>query len=218
MSFKALTAERTFSIAEERSHAISHGIGALAALIGGCMLVKSAMGSGDTAIVIGAAVFSLSAFVLYTCSALVHAYPPGPAKDRFELLDHMAIFLLIAGTYTPFTLGVLRGPWGWSLLSAIWVLAFLGIASKLWRGLGNTRAFPLLYVAMGWLIVIAAGPMIHRMSMNGLLLILAGGFSYTLGVVFYLTRQIPYSHLVWHLLVLAGTSFHYFAILNHAAG
>jgi hemolysin III len=209
--------DRIWSSREELSHALSHGAGAVASLVGGILLIGGALHSGSLANLIGAIIFSLSAVVLYTCSAMHHALPQGRTKDRFELFDHVAIFLLIAGTYTPFTLGVLRGPWGWTLLVLIWLLAIAGIASKFISGIGRSISSPLLYLGMGWLILIAVKPMIQRMPVPGLLLILAGGVSYSIGVGFYLARRIPYGHLVWHLFVLGGTTFHYFAIRDYAA-
>ncbi len=207
---------RVWSSREEFTHALSHGMGAVAALVGGGFLIHSAWRRGGLPQIIGATVFSLSAVLLYTISSALHALPEGKTRDQFERLDHIAIFLLIAGTYTPFTLGVLHGPWGWTLLVLIWSMAALGIASKLCRGLGNTRLSTALYVGMGWVILIAARPLIERMATPGLLLMLAGGVSYTVGVFFFLARRIPFSHLIWHLFVIGGTAFHYLAIRDYA--
>jgi hemolysin III len=208
--------DRVWSAREEFTHALSHGLGAVAALIGGGFLIQSAWSSGRLSQLIGAIVFSVSAVALYAISSALHALPEGRTRDRVERLDHIAIYLLIAGTYTPFTLGILHGPWGWTLLILIWSMAILGIASKLWRGLGNTYFSTGLYVAMGWVIVIAARPLCERMPTAGLVLMLSGGLSYTIGVFFFLARRIPFSHLIWHLLVMGGTAFHYLAIRDYA--
>jgi len=207
---------RAWSSREEFTHALSHGLGAMAALVGGGFLIHSAWRNGGLSRIIGVTVFSLAAVTLYAVSSALHALPEGRTRDQFERLDHIAIYLLIAGTYTPFTLGVLRGPWGWTLLILIWSMALVGIASKLWRGLGNTFLSTALYVGMGWVILIAARPLCERMALTGLLLMLAGGVSYTLGVFFFLARRIPFSHLIWHLLVMGGTAFHYLAIRDYA--
>ena len=207
---------RVWSAREELTHAISHGVGAASALVGGGFLIHSAWRTGGLSKIIGVTVFSLSAVALYAVSSALHALPKGKTRDQFERLDHVAIYLLIAGTYTPFTLGVLHGPWGWTLLILIWSMAIVGIASKLWRGLGNTFLSTALYIVMGWVILVAARPLCERMPTTGLLLMLAGGVSYTVGVFFFLARRIPFSHLIWHLFVMGGTAFHYLAIRDYA--
>jgi len=210
------TIARRWSKLEERTHAISHAAGASLALIGGWFLVNRMARTDDLSRVVAAAVFTFTAFLLYVSSATLHALPEGPARDRFEVLDHIAIFLLIAGTYTPFTVGVLHGAWGMSILGLIWSLAAIGISTKLIQGPGRIINTTWLYVAMGWVILVAIRPLVQRMPLPGLLLMLAGGLSYTAGVGFFLARRMRFNHLVWHLFVLGGTSFHYFAILNYS--
>ncbi len=207
---------RPWSAFEERAHAISHAAGASLALIGGCFLVNRMVETGDPTRILAAAIFSFTAFLLYGSSATLHALPEGPARDRFEVLDHIAIFLLIAGTYTPFTVGVLHGVWGISILGLIWSLAAIGIVTKLIQGPGRIINTTWLYVAMGWVILVAVRPLVRLMPLPGLLLMLAGGLSYTAGVGFFLARRMRFNHLIWHLFVLGGTSFHYFAILNYS--
>ena len=161
-------------------------------------------------------VFALTTMLLYFSSATQHWLRPGKAKHFFEVLDHAAIFLMIAGTYTPFTLGILWGSWGWLLLSLVWPLAIFGAGLKFTRGLQPRRFTIPLYVLMGWLMLIAFGPLSARVPATGLGLILAGGIAYTGGLVFYLGRRVPYHHLAWHLCVLAGSTLHYFAVLRYA--
>ena len=155
---------------------------------------------------------------LYLASTLYHVLPMGRIKGVFRVIEHSAIFLLIAGTYTPFTLGVLRGAWGWTLFGVVWGLAVVGVALKAF----NTASHPILstglYLLMGWVIVIAADPLFARVPPAGLLLLLAGGLSYTAGVAFFATdSRLKYGHLIWHLFVIAGSACHYFAVFWYAA-
>jgi len=207
---------RTWSRGEEIANSLSHGCGFLAALAGAPFLLNAASQHGGVRPYLGMIVFAAITMLLYLSSALHHWLMPGRAKDFFEVLDHAAIFLMIAGTYTPFSLGVLWGAWGWWLLGIIWPLAFFGVWLKTFRGLQPPRFTIPLYVAMGWLMVIAFPPLSARMPMPGLALILAGGIAYTGGLVFYQARGIRYHHLAWHLAVLAGTTCHYLAILRYA--
>jgi len=158
-------------------------------------------------------VFGATLVLLYTASTLYHSLPSERAKHVFRVLDHSAIFILIAGTYTPLSLVAVGGPWGWSLFGAIWGLAAIGvllntIAHERWRWLSIT-----LYVSMGWLVVIAIRPLVAAVSNGVLVLIVAGGLAYTLGLVFYGWRRLPYGHAVWHLFVLAGSVLHYLAVV-----
>jgi hemolysin III len=155
--------------------------------------------------------------LLYLASTLYHALPRGKAKERFRVIEHCAIYLLIAGTYTPFTLGPLHGAWGWSLFAAIWGLAVLGVLTKTVIRGHHPVLSTALYLAMGWLILIAAQPLVARVHIKGLLWLAAGGLAYTVGVVFFaLDSRLKYAHFVWHLFVVAGTACHYFAILWYA--
>jgi hemolysin III len=156
--------------------------------------------------------------LLYLTSTLYHALPRSRAKQVFQILDHGAIFLLIAGTYTPFTLGVLRGTWGWTLFGLVWSLALIGITLKAGYGVRYSRLSTLLYLIMGWVVVIAIKPLLLLVSTGGLFWLLAGGIFYTLGVAFFAAdERIRYSHFIWHLFVIAGTSCHFIAVLFYSA-
>ena len=207
--------KRRQSLGEEIANSISHGTGFLAALIALPVLVTSAMRHGAAATV-GAGVFGVTMALLYLTSTLYHALAPNRAKRVFQILDHGAIYLLIAGTYTPFTLGVLRGPWGWTLFGLIWAFAAAGIVLKSVGGVRHPRLSTGLYVAMGWLILAAAKPLWQAMPGWGLFWLAAGGVAYTAGVGFYAARM-RYAHFVWHLFVLAGTACHLIAVLRFAA-
>jgi hemolysin III len=211
------TPKRPQTPGEEIANTISHGIGFLAALAAAPFLVAAALRHGGTAIVIGFSVFAGTAALLYLSSALYHAMPHSRAKGAFQVLDHSAIFLLIAGTYTPFTLGVLRGAWGWTLLGLVWGLAAAGLVLTAVGGARYPKLSVALYLGMGWLAVIAIQPMLERVPLPGLLWLVAGGLAYTGGVVFYSLRRLRYGHFVWHLFVLAGTTCHFFAVLGYAA-
>jgi hemolysin III len=210
-------AKRLFSVGEEIANGVSHGVGATAAAAALPILVVSAVRRGDAAGVVGAAIFGATVALLYLASTLYHAIPAAGAKRVLRVLDHSAIYLLIAGTYTPFTLGVLRGPWGWSLFGVQWGLAALGVAAKATLGVRWPKLSTVIYVAMGWMVVVAARPLIQRMPPTGLAWLLAGGIAYTAGVAFYAARRVPYAHFVWHLFVVAGTTCHFFAVLWYAA-
>ena len=165
----------------------------------------------------GCVVFGATLVVLYATSTLYHAVPHPRAKGVLRTLDHSAIFLLIAGTYTPFTLVSLRGPWGWSLFGVVWGLAVAGIALRLALPRRPTALFVALYLAMGWCVVIAAKPLVAAVPPAGIALLAAGGLAYSGGVAFYLWRRLPYHHAVWHAFVLAGSAFHYAAVLRYVA-
>jgi hemolysin III len=155
--------------------------------------------------------------LLYLASALYHAFPASRAKRVFQGLDHGAIFILIAGTYTPFTLGVLRGTWGWTLLGLVWSLAIFGVTVNAAGWLRHAYLSTGLYLGMGWLLVVAIRPLWSHMPLSGILWLLAGGIAYTAGVAFYTAKRIRYSHFVWHLFVILGTTCHFFAVLWYAA-
>ena len=198
---------------EELANAISHGLGALAALAGGSVLITLSAAFGNGWQLAGAIVFSASLFVLYLASTLYHMTSNLEWRGRLKVFDHCAIFILIAGTYTPFTLITLAGPWGWSLFGIVWGLAALGVAFKLFYT-GRFEALSLIiYVAMGWCGVVAAQPLLDALPLPGLWLLLAGGLAYTGGVVFYAMKRLRYHHAIWHLFVLAGSVLHYFAVL-----
>ena len=208
---------------EELANSLSHGLGLLLAIVGLPFLISHALimhaeHHGSVSAVVGAAIFGGSAILLYLASTLYHAIPQPRIKDILRLLDHAAIFLLIAGTYTPITLGVLHGGWGWTLFGLIWGLALAGLIFKALVGVRFPRLSTLLYVAMGWVVVIAIRPLWLHMAAGGLIWLAAGGLAYSLGVVFFvLDEKVRYSHFIWHLFVLAGTACHYFAVLFYAS-
>jgi len=182
------------------------------------VLIVAAARLDKAANIVGASVFALTMILLYSSSTLYHALPPGRAKSLCAKFDHGAIYLFIAGTYTPFALGVLNGAWGWTLFGLIWGLAAMGLALKAFDKLSHPLLSTGLYLAMGWLVVIAAAPLLERVSTAGLLWLVAGGIAYTAGVVFYLTdARFKYGHFIWHLFVLAGTTCHFCAVLWYSA-
>ena len=181
------------------------------------ILIVGAVQRGEVAGVIGASVFSFTVGLLYLASVLYHTLPPSRAKRVFRVLDHSAIFLLIAGTYTPFTLGVLHGAWGWSLLVLVWSFALGGVAFKVIFGVRYLRFSVGLYLGMGWVAFIVAKPLWLLMPAAGLFWLLSGGIAYTAGVAFFAAHRVRYSHFVWHLFVLTGTACHFIAVLRYAA-
>ena len=196
---------------EEIANAVTHGIGAAAALAGAIVLVVLSALRGDPWSIVGTAVFGATMVLLYAASTLYHAVQRPGIKARLKVFDHCAIYLLIAGTYTPFTLVALRGGWGWSLFGVIWGLAVAGVVFKLFFTGRFPRLSTAVYLGMGWMVVIAAGPMVQRLPGATLAWLVAGGVAYTAGTYFYHSR-IPYAHPVWHLFVLAGTTFHALAV------
>jgi len=209
--------ERTQSLGEEIANSVSHGVGLLAAVAAAPVLLFSAVRHGGAARIAGASVFAATMVLLYLTSTLYHALPRNRAKRIFQVLDHAAIFLMIAGTYTPFTLGVLRGTWGWTLFGLVWGLAIAGVVHTSVGGIRYPKLSTWLYLAMGWLILIAVKPLWLRMSSAGLFWLSAGGAAYTVGVVFYAAKQVRYSHFIWHLFVITGTACHFIAVLRFAA-
>jgi hemolysin III len=211
------THERRPSLGEEIANSISHGIGLVLALIATPILIVAALRYGNTWNMIGVSVFAASMVTLYLSSTLYHALTHDRAKQIFRMFDHCAIFLLIAGTYTPFTLGVLRGPWGWTLLGLIWTLAAIGLTMKMVLRARYSWLSVILYLVMGWLVVIAAPQILRVMPLSGLLWLAAGGIAYTAGVGFYAAHRVRYAHFAWHLFVIAGTVCHFFAVLWYSA-
>jgi hemolysin III len=199
---------------EELANVLTHGAGAVASLVGGAVLLAIAALGGDAWKVAASAVFGTTLVLLYTASTLYHAATRPVLKARLKVLDHCAIYLLIAGSYTPFTLIGLRGGWGWSLFGVIWGLAVAGTIFKLFFTGRFPRLSTTIYVAMGWLAVVAAGPMLHRLPPSTLAWMVAGGLTYTAGTVFYHNRRIPYAHAIWHLFVIGGSACHFAAVLT----
>jgi len=208
-------ADNDYSRGEELAHWATHALGAVASLAGIAWLLAtaSANGAGPWR-AIGGVVFGASALLLFTTSVLYHATSSSRLKPRLRLLDHSAIYVLIAGTYTPFALGVLDGAWGWTLFGLVWGLALAGIAAKLTLGFRFPLASTLLYLAMGWIGVVAARPLMQSLTPTELTWIVAGGLVYTAGVPFYLWKNRPYAHAVWHLFVLGGVACHFVAVLS----
>lgn len=201
------------AIREEIANALTHGLGATAALAGGAVLITLAAIHGDRWQLIGAIVFGACLLLLYLASTLYHAIQHPVIKGRLKVLDHCAIYLLIAGTYTPFTLVGLRGPWGWGLFAAIWSLAVAGVVFKLFFTGRFKRLSTLIYIAMGWLVIVAIKPLLAAIDAWTFGWLLAGGICYTLGTVFYHRPSLRYSHAIWHLFVIAGSVCHYVAVL-----
>ena len=203
---------------EEVANSISHGVGFLLAVASLPLLLGFAQGNSSTMNNVAVCVFSATMMLLYLVSAVYHAVPAGRAKQLLNRCDHAAIYLFIAGSYTPFVLGVLRGGWGWSLFGVVWAMAALGMAAKLLNRLKHPLWSTGLYVAMGWVAVIAAAPLLARMPGAGLAWLIAGGVSYTAGaVVFLYDSRVRYAHFVWHLFVLGGSACHFFAVLGYSA-
>ena len=202
---------------EEVANSISHGLGLLLALVALPILVLAAIEVGSVRFLVGVSVFGGTMVLLYLASTLYHSITHEAWKQLFRVFDHTAIFLLIAGSYTPFALGVLRGPWGWSLLAIVWTLAIIGIILKINKRTRHSRISIVLYVIMGWLAVVAVKPIVMLIPVPGILLILAGGLAYTGGLAFFAAQRIRYNHFIWHLFVIAGTACHFFAVLWYAA-
>jgi hemolysin III len=208
--------QRTQSLGEEIANSISHGVGLLASLAATPSLLASASRRGAPLAISGAIVFAATLVILYSASTLYHALKDGKAKRVFRVLDHGAVFLLIAGTYTPFTLGALRGPWGWTLLGLVWSLAASGIVLTALAGFRYPRLSTGVYLGMGWLMLIAIKPLWLGVPLSGVLWLLAGGLAYTAGVMFLRAWRLRYSHFVWHCFVLAGSACHFIAVLRYA--
>ena len=209
---------RPQSRGEEIANSVSHGLGFVLALVAAPILVVAATRRGTTSDLIAVIVFAAAMALMYLSSAIYHALPRGRTKEAFHVLDHAAIYLLIAGTYTPFTLGVLQGRWGWTLFGLVWGLAAVGVLTKVFAGIRWHGLSTIVYVVMGWLILIAAKPLWESLPTAGLLWLLAGGVAYTAGVFFYLRKDLRYGHLVWHLFVVAGTACHFVAVWKYAIG
>jgi hemolysin III len=217
MRNSAVAAPRPQSRGEEIANSVSHGLALLAAIAGLPVLIVFAVERSDAAQVVGVSIFGAAMVALYLASTLYHALPPNRAKRVFYLLDHSAIFLLIAGTYTPFTLGVLRGSWGWTLFGMVWGLAAVGILLKIFGWARHPVVSTGLYLVMGWLVLVAVQPLVTHLPREGLAWLVAGGLAYTLGVAFFvLDERVRYAHFVWHLFVIAGSGCHFVAVLGYA--
>lgn len=209
---KTLTQDRPYSFGEEVANAITHGAGLLVAIGAGAVLLTLVSLSADTWRIVSAAVYVGTLVLLYAASTLYHAIAHPPAKSVLKVIDHCAIFLMIAGTYTPFTLVGLRDSWGFTLFGLVWGLALAGIVFKLYftgRFKGLSTA---IFLAMGWLVLIAIEPMLEALSLSTLGWLLGGGIAYSLGTLFYMAKQWRYSHAIWHGFVLTGGACHFVAV------
>jgi hemolysin III len=204
---------RAWSIGEELAHSITHGVGLLASVTGLVVLVMLAAATRDPWRITACAIYASTLVVLYAASTLYHALSATRARHVLRVLDHSAIFLLIAGTYTPFALVLLRGPWGWTLLGIVWSVALAGIAAKAVFGARWPILSTALYICMGWTVVIALKPLVEHVPPGGIAWLAAGGLAYTGGVVFYAWPRLRYGHAIWHLFVLAGSVCHYIAVV-----
>lgn len=199
------------------ANSITHGIGAAAAISGATFLILAST-RGSARVIVGCSIFSAALILVYLCSTLYHSLVLTPARKVFHILDHSAIYVLIAGTYTPFTLVSLRGPLGWVLFGVVWALAVGGVVSKS-VAMDHFTSGPLAYVSaavylvQGWLVVFVARELVHAIGWHGMLWLGMGGVAYTLGIVFFALDRLPYFHAAWHIFVLAGSVAHYFAVL-----
>jgi hemolysin III len=202
-----------YTLGEEIANAITSGIGTALSIAGLVVMVVYAALDGGPWHVISVSIFGTALILSHLSSTLYHAVAPAQAKSVLKVFDHLAIYVLIAGTYTPFTLVNLRGLWGWTLFVLIWSLAIGGVVIKLTRLNDVKYLSTAFYVAMGWTVVLVIGPVIDNVAMGGVWLLLAGGISYTVGVLFYAWNRLPYNHAIWHVFVIGGSVFHFFAVL-----
>ncbi|HED34947.1 MAG TPA: hemolysin III family protein [Gammaproteobacteria bacterium] len=205
--------ELPYTVAEEVAHTLTHGLGMLLSIAGLAVLVGFSNMNGDAWHVTSTSIFGATLVLLYGISTLYHGIQHPSLKAFLQKMDHAAIYLLIAGTYTPFLLVSLRGVWGWSLFGVIWSLAVVGVLLEFIPRKRYERTALALYLGMGWIIVLAIQPMIESVAPGGLYLLVAGGLAYTLGVVFFVWEKLAFNHAIWHVFVLAGSVLHYFAIL-----
>jgi hemolysin III len=201
-----------YSPREELLNRLTHALGAAFSAAGLVLLVVFSVLHGDAWHVVSTAIFGVTLVLLYTSSTLYHSFRSERTRQVLQKFDHAAIFLLIAGTYTPFVLVTLRGPWGWSLFGVVWGLAIVGVTLKFWFAGRFRLSSTLIYLAMGWLVLVALRPLRAALPAGGFRLLVAGGLCYTGGAVFYLWKRLPYHHAVWHLFVLAGSACHWAAV------
>ncbi|MEJ9210934.1 PAQR family membrane homeostasis protein TrhA [Bacillus smithii] len=203
----------SYSKNEEIANSITHGIGALFSIAALVMLIVYSSSHGGALHIVCFTLFGATMLLLYLSSTIVHSLPPGKAKRLFEIFDHSSIYFFIAGTYTPFALLAIKGWLGWTLFGIVWGIAVGGTIFKCFFVNKYLYTSTLLYVAMGWLVVVAWGPLTETVAPNGILLLVIGGIFYTVGTVFYVWRGFHYHHAVWHLFVLGGSFAHFFAVL-----
>jgi hemolysin III len=206
--------QKPFTLKEDVASAITHGLGVVASLAAGTVLMARVAQASDAWQIVSAAIYVPSLVLVYIASTLFHVVRPGPARARLEIFDHCAIFVLIAATYTPFTLVALRGPVGWALFGTVWGLAAAGIFFKLFFIERFRRVSTLIYILMGWLILAVVGPVVRAVPVPALLWMLAGNLIYSAGIYFLLDRRIPCGHAIWHVFALSGSLCHFVAILS----
>ncbi|MFZ1083778.1 MAG: hemolysin III family protein [Terracidiphilus sp.] len=210
--------QATYHLGDILANAITHGIGALLAIVGAVYLIAASShggGRGSAWVVVSCSVFSATLVLVYLCSTLYHSLVRTRARHVFHILDHSSIYLLIAGTYTPFTLVTLRGPVGWTLFAVVWSLAVAGVIFKSFAVDRFEVASAVVYLAQGWFVVVAVVPLVHALGWHGVMWLGAGGVAYTLGIIFFALDRLRYFHALWHLFVLAGSISHYLGILYY---
>ena len=215
MKAQSLRNNEGYSPAEEIAHAVTHGVGALLSIAGLAVLVIFSAMYGNVWHIVSSSIYGFTLVLLYSISTMYHASQNPDIKDVLQKLDHAAIYLLIAGSYTPFLLVSLHGEWGWTLFAVVWGIAVAGVVMELAVKERRSWISLSLYLGLGWVIVIPIKPMFASVATGGLLLLLLGGLFYTFGVIFYAWKNLAYSHAIWHVFVLAGSAFHYFAILHY---
>lgn len=198
---------------EEIMNAVTHGIGAGLSIAGLVVLVVFASMQSDAWKIVASAIYGASMIVLYTASTLYHSFSKTKAASKLNMFDHISIYYLIAGSYTPFMLVNLRGGWGWSIFGVVWACAIAGTVLKIIYGNKLRKVSTIIYLAMGWMIIIAIYPFVKNVETGGIILVVLGGLSYTIGVIFYKWKSLPFNHAIWHLFVLAGTILQFFAVL-----
>ena len=215
MSTKNSKTEAVYTLSEEIANGITHGIGAMLSVAGLTVLVVLAAIYGDAWRIVSFSIYGTSLVLLYTASTLYHAIQHPDAKRIFRIMDHAAIYLLIAGTYTPITLVNMRGPWGWSIFGFVWAVAIIGMIFPTMYTGRYDKISTAAYVLMGWICLIGLKEMLVAIPPGGLVWLVAGGVCYTVGVIFYAWQKLPFNHAIWHLFVLGGSMCHFFAILFH---
>ncbi|QKY68901.1 hemolysin III family protein [Lentibacillus sp. CBA3610] len=205
----------TFTKKEECVHAITHGIGALLSIAGLALLIVFASFNQDPWQIISVTIFGTTMLLMYLSSTIVHSLPEGRWKDVFQIFDHSSIYLFIAGTYTPYLLVHLRGDLGWTLLGIVWGIALIGIVFKIFFVKRFVVFSTVFYVAMGWLVLLVWEPLTSVMHGTGIMLLIIGGLFYTIGTIFYIWRGFLYHHAIWHLFVIAGSTFHFFSVFYY---
>lgn len=203
-----------FSKGEEVANAITHGIGALLSVAAMVILIVFASIHGTVWHIVGFALFGVTMLLLYICSTLVHSFPQGKAKDVFEIMDHASIYFFIAGTYTPFLFIAVKGTLGWTLFGIVWGFAIAGTVFKAFFVKRFLYVSTLLYIFLGWMIVFAWGPLSTNVTFDGMIMLVIGGVFYSIGAIFYVWRGFRFHHAIWHIFVLGGSVFHFFAVMS----